>query len=77
MAVVSAALEVFRSLGAAQVRIGEGPGHRRDTYAMAELTRYRTEIPKFDDVFVDLNRDDVSPIPRARVSGVVTSATTA
>jgi uncharacterized protein (DUF362 family) len=62
VAVVAAALEVFRSLGAASVRIGEGPGHRRDTYAMAELTRYRSEIPRFDDVFVDLNRDDVSPI---------------
>ena len=62
VAVVAAALDVFRTLGAAQVRIGEGPGHRRDTFAIAELTRYRTEIPKFDDVFVDLNRDDVSPI---------------
>ena len=47
-------------------RIGEGPGHRRDTYAMAELTRYRSEIPHFDDVFVDLNRDDVSPIQEFR-----------
>ena len=62
VAVVAAALEVFRSLGAAQVRIGEGPGHRRDTYAIAEWARYRSEIPKFDDVFVDLNRDDVSPV---------------
>src|SRR5258708_10124756 len=62
VAVVAAALEVFRSLGAAEVKIGEGPGHRRDTFAIAELTRYRSEIPKFDDVFVDLNRDDVSPI---------------
>jgi uncharacterized protein (DUF362 family) len=62
VAVVAAALEVFRSLGAADVRIGEGPGHRRDTYAMAELTRYRSEIPKFDSVFVDLNRDNVSSI---------------
>lgn len=62
VAVVAAALNVFRSLGAAEVRIGEGPGHRRDTYAIAELTRYRKEIPKFDDVFTDLNRDDVSPI---------------
>jgi uncharacterized protein (DUF362 family) len=62
VAVVAAALEVFRSLGAADVRIGEGPGHRRDTYAIAELTRYRTEIPKFDSVFVDLNRDDVTRI---------------
>ena len=62
VAVVAAALEVFRSLGAAEVKIGEGPGHRRDTYAIAELTRYRTEIPKFDDIFVDLNRDNVSEL---------------
>ncbi len=62
VAVVAAALNVFRSLGAASVVIGEGPGHRRDTFAMAELTRYRTEIPQFDSVFVDLNRDDVSVV---------------
>jgi uncharacterized protein (DUF362 family) len=62
VAVVATALEVFRSLGASEVKIGEGPGHRRDTFAIAELTRYRSEIPDFDDVFVDLNRDDVSPI---------------
>jgi uncharacterized protein (DUF362 family) len=62
VAVVAAALEVFRSLGAASVRIGEGPGHRRDTYAMAELTRYRSEITKFDSVFTDLNRDNVSSV---------------
>jgi len=62
VAVVAAALEVFQTMGAADVHIGEGPGHRRDTYAMAELTRYRTEIPDFDDVFVDLNRDDVTDI---------------
>jgi uncharacterized protein (DUF362 family) len=64
VAVVAAALEVFQTLGAADVRIGEGPGHRRDTYAIAELTRYRSEIPDFDNVFVDLNRDDVSNIGR-------------
>ncbi len=62
VAVVAAALDVFQSLGAAEVRIGEGPGHRRDTYAIAELTRYRTELPKFDDIFVDLNRQDVSAV---------------
>jgi uncharacterized protein (DUF362 family) len=62
VAVVAAALDVFRSLGAAEVRIGEGPGHRRDTFAMAELTRYRSQIPQFDNVFVDLNRDDVSAV---------------
>ena len=62
VAVVAAALDVFQSLGAAEVRIGEGPGHRRDTYAIAELTRYRTELPRFDQVFIDLNRQDVSAV---------------
>jgi uncharacterized protein (DUF362 family) len=62
VAVIAAALEAFQSLGAAEVRIGEGPGHRRDTYALAEMARYRSEIPKFDSLFVDLNRDDVSPV---------------
>jgi uncharacterized protein (DUF362 family) len=62
VSVVAAALEVFKTLGAAEVTIGEGPGHRRDTYALAEMARYRTEIPNFDAQFVDLNRDNVSPI---------------
>ena len=62
VSVVAAAIEAFRSLGAAGVKIGEGPGHRRDTYAIAEMTRYRSEIPQFDALFTDLNRDDVSPI---------------
>jgi uncharacterized protein (DUF362 family) len=62
VAVVAAAYEVFEKLGAAEVVIGEGPGHRRDTYAIAEMARYRSDIPKFDDRFVDLNRDDVSPV---------------
>jgi len=60
--VVAAAVEVFQTLGAAEVRIGEGPGHRRDTYALAEMARYRSEVPRFDESFVDLNRDNVSPI---------------
>jgi uncharacterized protein (DUF362 family) len=64
VSVVAAALEAFQSLGAAEVKIGEGPGHRRDTYAIAEMTRYRTEVPKFDALFTDLNRDDVSPVQR-------------
>jgi uncharacterized protein (DUF362 family) len=62
VSVIAAALEVFHTLGAAEVLIGEGPGHRRDTYALAEMARYRSEIPKFDSLFVDLNRDDVSPM---------------
>ena len=45
VAVIAAAYEVFKTLGAAEVRIGEGPGHRRDTYALAEMARYRTASP--------------------------------
>lgn len=64
VAVLSASLEVFHQLGAAEVRIGEGPGHRRDTYDLAQMARYRKEVEKFDARFVDLNRDDVSPVKR-------------
>ncbi|HZO55692.1 MAG TPA: DUF362 domain-containing protein [Bryobacteraceae bacterium] len=64
VAVLAAALEVFQSLGAASVHIAEGPGHRRDTWDIARLARYRTEIPGFDARFTDLNRDDVSSIPQ-------------
>jgi uncharacterized protein (DUF362 family) len=62
VAVIAAAYEAFSKLGAAEVLIGEGPGHRRDTYALAELARYRGELEHFDSLFVDLNRDDVSPV---------------
>ena len=62
VSVVAAAYEVFQTLGASEVTIGEGPGHRRDTYALAEMARYRGDLPRFDARFVDLNRDDVSPV---------------
>ena len=61
-AVILAALETFRALGAADVRIGEGPGHRRDTWDLADDAHYREAIPRFDSLFTDLNRDDVSPV---------------
>lgn len=62
VAIIAAAYEAFKTMGAAEVLIGEGPGHRRDTYALAEMARYRGEISSFDALFVDLNRDDVSPV---------------
>jgi uncharacterized protein (DUF362 family) len=61
-AVIVAALEVFERLGAREVKIGEGPGHRRDTLDLADDARYRASIPKFDSIFTDLNRDDVSQV---------------
>ncbi len=62
VAVLAAALELFQRLGAAEVRIGEGPGHRRDTYDLAAEAKYRSSIARFDDLFVDLNRDDVTSV---------------
>lgn len=61
-AVVTAAYEVFQKLGAAQVIIGEGPGHRRDTYDLASEAKYHQSVPRFQSVFVDLNRDDVTRV---------------
>ncbi|MCL5743678.1 MAG: DUF362 domain-containing protein [Acidobacteria bacterium] len=62
VAVVAAAVEVFEGMGAAQVLIGEGPGHRRDAYYLAEEAGYK-QIPNFEKRFVDLNLDDVTPVP--------------
>ena len=61
-AIVAAAVEVFTKLGAAEVRIGEWPGHRRDTVFLAEEAGYRRDVPDFDRRFVDLNRDDVAAV---------------
>ncbi len=54
-AVVAAAYEAFRTLGAASVEIGEGPGHRRDTLDLAREARYTVPL-------TDLNRDDVAEV---------------
>lgn len=62
---VAAAVEVFERMGAASVTIGEGPGHRRDTWDLASEAEYRALIPQFDRRFTDLNRDDVSFEPTA------------
>lgn len=59
---VAAALEAFRSLGAASVTLAEGPGHRRATLDMAESAGFFQAIKGFEDNFVDLNLDDVSRV---------------
>ena len=43
---VHATLEAFRALGAADVRIAEGPGHRRDTLDLADAAGYFDTIPR-------------------------------
>jgi uncharacterized protein (DUF362 family) len=66
--VVHAALEGFRALGAADVRIAEGPGHRRNTLDLADAAGYFETIRNFEDVFTDLNLDEVSRVHVARPS---------
>jgi uncharacterized protein (DUF362 family) len=61
---VHAVHEAFRALGAATVRIAEGPGHRRNTLDMADAAGYFHTIPGFEDLFTDLNVDDVAQVHR-------------
>ncbi len=58
--IVHAAYEAFRRLGAAEVKIAEGPGHRRATLDLADAAGYFTTVPHFEDLFTDLNLDSVS-----------------
>ena len=60
--VVHAAMEAFHAMGAASVRIGEGPGHRRNTLDLADAAGYFKIIPGFEELFTDLNLDDVSRV---------------
>ena len=70
-AVVSAARESFLRLGAREVKVGEGPGHERDTEAILETIRLREYLGPLPGVFVDLNLDDVAQIAlRTRASSL-------
>ena len=58
---VHATLEAFREMGAS-VAIAEGPGHRRSTLDLADAAGYFQTIPGFEDIFTDLNLDELSPV---------------
>lgn len=64
---VHAAMEAFRARGAASVTIAEGPGHRRNTLDLADAAGYFKIIPRFEDLFVDLNLDDVTRVRPTRL----------
>lgn len=68
---VAAVVEFAKAMGAADVRIGEGPGHRRDTLGIAEQAGYFKDIPHFEDLFTDLNRDEVVALPSRFSSGKI------
>jgi uncharacterized protein (DUF362 family) len=52
---VGAAVLAFRRLGAASVRIGEGPGHRRDVQDVVARSGLADVLSAVDAPFVDLN----------------------
>lgn len=57
-AVIAAAIEVFRSLGARHVVVAEGPGHRRDTEYLLTASGLYSMLKAQRTRFVDLNYDD-------------------
>ena len=62
-AVIEAAIDSFRSLGAAQVVVGEGPGHRRDNEYLLSASGLYEVIREHRVRYVDLNSDDVRATP--------------
>ncbi len=57
-AVIRAAAEVFRRMGAGEVVVAEGPGHVRDTHLVLEQSGYAEMLRAERLAFVDLNYDD-------------------
>jgi uncharacterized protein (DUF362 family) len=61
-ALVIAATDCFRRMGADRVIVAEGPGHQRDTLLVLRATGLEKQLKKRGISFVDLNRDDVSKV---------------
>ncbi len=62
-AVIEAAIDSFRGLGAAQVIVAEGPGHRRDNEYLLSASGLYDVIKEHRVLYVDLNTDDVRSTP--------------
>ena len=62
-AVIEAAIDTFRSLGADQVTVAEGPGHRRDNEYLLSASGLYDVIKEHRVRYVDLNSDDVRATP--------------
>lgn len=61
-AVIAAAVEAFRRLGAREVVVAEGPGHRRDTEHLVAASGLLGTLGDLGARYVDLNHDDVRPV---------------
>jgi uncharacterized protein (DUF362 family) len=64
-AVVAAAIEAFRAVGAREIVVAEGPGHQRDTEMLLEESGLDGALRHEHAPFVDLNLDSIRPVPLA------------
>jgi len=56
--VIRAAIESLLSLGASEVLVGEGPGHRRDTLDVIDTSGLTTVLREDQIAFLNLNYED-------------------
>ncbi|MCA1563036.1 MAG: DUF362 domain-containing protein [Acidobacteria bacterium] len=69
--VIIGAAVAFRRAGAAEIVVGEGPGHRRDSEYLITRTGLYDHLREHRIRFVDLNQDDVEVVPlRSRFTGL-------
>jgi uncharacterized protein (DUF362 family) len=61
-AVVAAAIESFRILGAREVVVAEGPGHRRDNEHLLTASGLYLAMKEHKARYIDFNYDDVRPV---------------
>jgi uncharacterized protein (DUF362 family) len=61
-AVIHAAIEAFRKLGAAEVVVAEGPGHRRDNEYLLQGSGLREVIKDTRAPYIDLNYDNLKQV---------------
>jgi uncharacterized protein (DUF362 family) len=58
-ALIEAAVDAFKSLGAGEVIVAEGPGHRRDNEYLLSASGLYDVLKEHRIRYVDLNNDDV------------------
>jgi uncharacterized protein (DUF362 family) len=61
-AVIKAAIELVRHLGAGSVTVAEGPGHMRDTEYLLAVTGIGAICKEMEVPYVDLNLDDLDKL---------------
>lgn len=70
-AVISAAIEAFKNLGAREVLVAEGPGHRRDNEYLLTASGLYSILKDHKARYVDLNTDNVRSVKlQSRFTGL-------